>query len=67
MTFYDFMTMCGSFGFIKEEYFGGKNVQIILYIYIYIYTHMRMHIVALLILISIFQPNTQCAFFLRCC
>ena len=40
MTFYDFMTMCGSFGFIKEEYFGGKNVQIILYIYIYIlYTH----------------------------
>ena len=39
MTFYDFMTMCGSFGFIKEEYFGGKNVQIILYIYIYIHTH----------------------------
>ena len=26
-----------------------------------------MHIIALSILVSIFQPNTECVFFLRCC
>ena len=29
MTFYDFLTVCGSFAFIKEEHFGRTYIQLL--------------------------------------